>query len=116
MKPAEEQNIEGSDKLETRKAKTHKGRRYLDLFKPKLNEDPRKCLILKGNKTSEWVTKTMDYFVGKTPLTLSVCDQEASEHEIPKEERNPSLRRRLEPRIPYPQEPLPHVHLRVDFS
>lgn len=50
--------------IEHRKAKTHKGRRHLDKYKPKLNEDPRQCLILKGNKTSENVTKAMDYFVG----------------------------------------------------
>lgn len=49
--------------IEHRKAKTHKGRRHLDKFKPKLEEDPKKCLILKGNKTSEMVTKTMEYLV-----------------------------------------------------
>lgn len=49
--------------IENRKAKTHKGRRHLDQYKPKLTEDPKKCLILKGNKTSEKVTKAMEYFV-----------------------------------------------------
>ena len=91
MEHAEEQNVEGGEKLETRKAKTHKGRRFLDQFKPKLHEDPRKCLILKGNKTSEWVTKAMDYFVGKPSLTLSVLDQEASQHEVSEKERNQTV-------------------------
>ena len=38
--------------IHERTAKTHKGRRYLDKFKSNLNEGPRKCLILKGSKTS----------------------------------------------------------------
>ena len=49
--------------IEQRKAKTHKGRRFLDQFKPKLVEDPKKCLILKGNKTTDKVTKAMEYMV-----------------------------------------------------
>ena len=58
----EEQNpdLQG---VEDRKAKTHKGRRFLDQFKAKVREDQRQCLILKGNKTSEKVTRAMDYFV-----------------------------------------------------
>jgi hypothetical protein len=49
--------------IEHKKAKTHKGRRHLDKYKPKLNEDPKQCLILKGNKTSERVKRAMEYLV-----------------------------------------------------
>lgn len=49
--------------IEDKKAKSHKGRRHLDLYKPKLNEEPKQCLVLKGNKTSERVTKALDCFV-----------------------------------------------------
>lgn len=50
-------------KIGQRKAKTHKGRRHLDKYKPKLREGDRQCIIIKGNKTSDSVTKTMQYFV-----------------------------------------------------
>ena len=49
--------------IEERKAKTHKGRRFLDKYKPKLNEDPKKCLLLKGSKTTQQVTDVMEYLV-----------------------------------------------------
>lgn len=49
--------------IHERTAKTHKGRRYLDNFKSNLNEGPRKCLIIKGNKTSEKTQKFMELWV-----------------------------------------------------
>lgn len=49
--------------IEDRKAKTHKGRRFLDKYKPKLHEDPKRCLILKGSKTTQQVTDAMEYLV-----------------------------------------------------
>lgn len=49
--------------IHERAAKTHKGRRYLDKFKPTLNEEPRKCLLIKGNKTSDSVQKFLDVWV-----------------------------------------------------
>ena len=35
-----------------RRAKTHKGRKILESKEPKLIEDPKKSIIIKGNKTS----------------------------------------------------------------
>ena len=49
--------------IHERAAKTHKGRRYLDKFKPTLNEEPRKCLLIKGNKTSDSIQKFLDVWV-----------------------------------------------------
>jgi len=51
--------------LEHKKAKTHKGRKHLDALKPKLVEGPKKTLFIKGNKTSEFVTKAMQDLVKK---------------------------------------------------
>jgi ribosome production factor 2 len=39
--------------MEERKAKTHKGKLYLDTFKPKLIEDPKKCLFINTNNSTE---------------------------------------------------------------
>lgn len=58
-----------------RKAKTHKGRRHLDKYKPRLREDDRQCILVKGNKTSDWVTKTMQYLVVS-------CDSSSISEEI----------------------------------
>jgi hypothetical protein len=49
--------------ISDRKAKTHKGRRYLDKFKPQIKEETRNCLLLRGNKTTEVVNKALEYFV-----------------------------------------------------
>jgi hypothetical protein len=70
--------------IEDRKAKTHKGRRFLDKYKPKTNEDPRQCLILKGNKTSERVTRLMDYLVLFRHLERH---PKRLEHKVPEEKR-----------------------------
>jgi ribosome production factor 2 len=51
------------ENLENKKAKTHKGRKHLDEYLPKLVEGPRKTLFIKGNKTSEVVTKAMHNLV-----------------------------------------------------
>jgi hypothetical protein len=57
-----------------RAAKTHKGRRYLDKFKPTLNEEPRKCLLIKGNKTSDSIQKFLDVWVRDLFLYLLVSN------------------------------------------
>jgi ribosome production factor 2 len=50
----------GASKLEaTRKAKTHKGRKILEAKMPKLVENPKSSVFLKGNKTSEVVNKVL---------------------------------------------------------
>jgi hypothetical protein len=47
------------ENLDLKKAKTHKGRKHLEDLLPKLVEGPKKTLFVKGNKTSETVTKAM---------------------------------------------------------
>ena len=42
-----------------RKAKTHKGRKILESKGAKLIEDPKKSIIMKGNKTSQIVMDLM---------------------------------------------------------
>ena len=39
--------------MEERKAKTHKGKLYLESLKPKLIEDPKKCLFINTNNSTE---------------------------------------------------------------
>ncbi len=47
------------ENLDDKKAKSHKGRRHLDAFKPKPVEDPKVTLFLRGNKTTETVTSAL---------------------------------------------------------
>lgn len=51
-----------SDQTEKR-AKTNKGKRYLKQFEAQLNEGPRKCLLLKGSKTSNKVSNFLKLWV-----------------------------------------------------
>ena len=46
-----------------RKAKTHKGRKYLESLEPMIVEKEKKAVFLKGTKTSESVTKVMQDLV-----------------------------------------------------
>ena len=41
------------DTMEHNKAKTHKGRIYLQKLLPKLVEDPKQCLFLNSDNSSE---------------------------------------------------------------
>lgn len=61
------ENLSKADKLDFKKARTHKGRKVIDAQKPKEVEGPKKTLFLKGNKTSEVVTKALQslYFLKK---------------------------------------------------
>jgi hypothetical protein len=52
-----------ADKLDFKKARTHKGRKIIDDMKPKAVEGPKQTLFLKGNKTSETVTKALQNLV-----------------------------------------------------
>ena len=49
--------------LHEKRAHTSKGKRYLKQFESTLNEGPRHCLILKGNKTSNTVTSFLKLWV-----------------------------------------------------
>ena len=51
--------------IHERKAKTQKGKKYLEKFKSVANEGPRRCLVLKGNKTSNRVQSFLDLWVRK---------------------------------------------------
>ena len=44
---------------DVKKAKTHKGRRILDNRAPKLIENPKTAIFIKGNKTSSTVNSLM---------------------------------------------------------
>lgn len=52
-----------ADQLDFKKAKTHKGRKILDALKPKEVEGPKQTVFIKGNKTSEFVTKALHNLV-----------------------------------------------------
>jgi len=57
------ENLSRADKLDFKKAKSHKGRKILDALKPKEVEGTKKTLFLKGNKTSEYVSKALQSLV-----------------------------------------------------
>jgi ribosome production factor 2 len=58
------------ESIDTKKARTHKGRKHLDALKPKLVEDPKKTVFIKGNKTSETITSAMHDLVRKDTLLM----------------------------------------------
>jgi len=41
------------------KPKTHKGKQFLEERAPKLVENPKKAMFIRGNKTSEIVVRAM---------------------------------------------------------
>lgn len=45
--------MEAHDEIEEKKAKTHKGRLYLKQKEAKLEEDPKECLFINTNKSTE---------------------------------------------------------------
>ncbi len=42
-----------------RRAKTHKGRRFLEAREPKLNENTKTTMFIRGGRTSEIVTQAL---------------------------------------------------------
>lgn len=52
------------------KPKTHKGRQFLDERAPKLVENTKKTMFVKGTKTSETVTRAMTDLVSGTIFYL----------------------------------------------
>ena len=57
------ESLSHADKLDFKKARSHKGRKIIDDLKPKEVEGPKQTLFVKGNKTSELVTKTLQNLV-----------------------------------------------------
>jgi len=57
------ENLSRADKIDFKKAKSHRGRKILDALKPKEVEGTKKTLFLKGNKTSDFVTKALTSLV-----------------------------------------------------
>ncbi|XP_065886883.1 ribosome production factor 2 homolog [Dysidea avara] len=53
------------------KPKTHRGKQFLEERAPKLVENPKKVMFIRGNKTSEIVVRTMtDLYMLKKPLAI----------------------------------------------
>jgi len=48
--------------MEERKAKTHKGKLYLESLKPKLNEDPKECLFINTQNSNELMRMVLHEF------------------------------------------------------
>ncbi len=65
------ESLSKADKIDFKKARTFKGRRVLDELKPKEIEGVKKTLFLKGNKTSNFVTKALQSLVIHTIHFLS---------------------------------------------
>lgn len=51
------------DFKENKKAKTHKGKLHLESLLPKVNEDPKNCLFLNTNNSSEIMRMVMNDLV-----------------------------------------------------
>ena len=51
--------------LEERKAKTHKGKLFLDSKRPKEIEGPKQCLFINTNKSSEIMKMILEDLVRK---------------------------------------------------
>lgn len=52
------------------KPKTHRGKQFLDERTPKLVENAKKTMFVKGTKTSEIVTRAMTDFVSQKQFLL----------------------------------------------
>jgi hypothetical protein len=57
---------------ENKKAKTHKGRIYLDSIKSKLIEDPKECLFINTNNSSEIMRMILNDLVNNKYLIIIV--------------------------------------------
>jgi hypothetical protein len=56
-------------KMRLNKVKTHKGKKYLDDRSPKLEENDKAALIVRGPKANEMVTKALhEFYLLKKPL------------------------------------------------
>ena len=61
------------ENVETKKAKTHKGRLYLKKFEPKLIENPKECLFINTENSSEIMRMVLSDLVYKN--LIIVCNE-----------------------------------------